>query len=309
MKKSVIAVMCFALLFAIPFASAGFWSWITGKAVQPANVTIEVGNTAPTIPLVQTISAQDPRVTDLIIGYTDVIFNFTAQDHDGYADLNPATAFARFTEPGETERNASCSAIGGEAGGEYQNYTCTVRMWYWDKGAPTEWERNVSIKDDSAIATENSTTTVTYNSLTAFEMSPSTLTWPPSLTPGQTDVKSNNDPSILNNTGNFVSLDIEINATDLNGTGVRPALFIDANDFAASGTPDDECIGDTLSTSAFILINYENATAVVLPRGNLSIGAGTAQANLYYCLKTVNSALVKQSYTTAANGAWTVKIV
>jgi hypothetical protein len=128
------------------------------------------------------------------------------------------------------------------------------------------------------------------------------------LTPGASNQKSNNDPSILNNTGNYVSSDIEVNSTDLNGTGVRNELFIDADDFASSGTFNSECAGDAFTTSEFTPIRLSNTTAVSLPRGNLSEGGGIAQATLYYCLTTVNVTLVKQSYTTAANGAWTVKV-
>ena len=51
-------------------------------------LNITVGNNAPTIPVVNSISATNP--TDDTT--TSITFNFTATDTDGAANLNPATA-------------------------------------------------------------------------------------------------------------------------------------------------------------------------------------------------------------------------
>jgi hypothetical protein len=303
MKKSVIAVICFALLLAIPFASAGLWGWITGKvSEQPTDVNVPIGNTAPTIPFVQAISAQTP----IEAGYTDVIFKFEAYDHDNSTDLDDATALAKFTRGGETTRSAACTV--SSSSNEYRNYTCTIRMWYWD-GAGS-WNVNVTVADLSAARAENSTASFTYNELTALVLSPSTLSWP-TVTPGSVNQPSNNDPTVLNNTGNHASDDIEINATNLNGTGSRTDLFVDANLFASSQSNGDECDAGayTLIASYFTQIINSTDSPATLPRGNLSLGGGTAQENLYYCLTEVDAALIKQTYTTTANGAWTIKII
>jgi hypothetical protein len=293
MKKSVIAVICFALLLAIPFASAGLWNLITGKAAeQPTDVNIPIGNTAPTIPFVEAISAQNPTEAT----YTDITFKFEAYDHDNSTDLDDATALAKFTSGGEVTRSVTCTV--DSSSGNYRNYTCTVRMWYFD-GAGA-WNVNVTVADLSAARAENNTASFTYNELTAFVLSPSTLTWT-TLIPSATDQGASNDPSILNNTGNHISNDIRINATTLKGSTDTTKTISPGN--FTSKFADPACDGDQLLTS-----DFKTIASATLPRGNLSAGSGTAQEDLYYCLD-VPASVTKQTYTTTANGAWTIKII
>ena len=109
-KEAYLFIGLIFLMLVIPLASAGIfsdlWGKITGKATDATTiVNITVGNNLPTIGSVEVITSKNP--TDDTI--TSITFNFTATDEDGAADLNPATAEARFNRTGETTRlNTSC---------------------------------------------------------------------------------------------------------------------------------------------------------------------------------------------------------
>lgn len=302
MKKREVLFAILAIVLILPLASAGLMDFITGKDVAnqlPTNMQAEIGNTAPQITYVADIPAQTPTEANS----KAVIFKVTVYDHDSNIpavdDMSAGSVLAKFTKTGETTRSTTCSATGGEAAGANKNYTCTIDIWYWD-GAGS-WTVNVTASDNSAANATNDTTTLTINSLTAFTLAPSTITWG-ILSPGAPDQSAINDPSILNNTGNYVvsAGNIKINATDLIGF-TDPSNTIGAGNFTSAIT-DPACTGDQLSTGIFTPITGAN-----LDKGNLSIGSGTAQQTLYYCLD-VPSSVTKQNYTASGANAWTIKI-
>ena len=301
MKKSIIALVCLAVLFALPFASAGFWQWITGSVGENAeDVNVTVGNTAPTIPLVFNESGGPAEGNP-----SYVAFKFTARDHDNATDLVDATAFAKFTKTDETERNITCTKVDGQDSGEYRNYTCNVTMWYWD--AAGSWDVSASVSDLSAETATNTTTKMTYGELKAFKLTPSLLTWT-GLKPSDTN-KTANEHSTLNNTGNIVA-DVLINTTDLAGL-IDDTKIIETVDFAILNLTGAlvECTdGTSPQPGVFEPLKDINDADVVLQRGNLSSGEMVAKQKLYYCLPLVGAELTKQTYSTLKNGAWTVKI-
>ena len=307
MKKSdVIIVVALGVLLLLPFASAGFFDWITGKAsTQPTNLSIPVGNTGPKIFAVTTASGSNTIIdTPNEQSYTDVQIMVQAYDHDNSTDLDDSTLTVDFTKALETTRSAAygtgCSI--SSSADKYRNYSCTIRMWYWDRAGT--WNIAATIADLSANSTSNTTQVFTYNTLLAFKINPNLLVWN-TLQIGDTDKKAINNPTYLNNTGNNLA-NVTVNATDLAGI-INPALYIDANDFKDSGI--DECIGTSLNTGAFVPINTNDTSGITLAltKGNLSALAG--QQTLYHCLTVVNETLIKQNYTTSTNGAWTIQIV
>lgn len=299
-KGELIAIAILGMIFLLPFASAGILNWITGKA-SSQNLTMgaDVGNTAPKITYVENVSAQNP-----IEGSTRAItFKFTAYDHDNnnpaVHDLSDGTARAEFLND-TTTRSATCTFVGGENTEKTSNYTCTVSLYYWDKAA--SWTVNASIQDlSSALATNSTTVPFTYNSLTAFVMAPVAINWT-SLAPGSQDNQATNDPSVLNNTGNYESTNIQINTTTLVGVTDNTKTIGGSN--FTSKTTDPACAGTVLSEVS----EYIQVASAALPRGNLSAGSGAGQEELFYCLD-VPAAVTKQIYDTSAKGAWTVKVV
>ncbi|MEK6945951.1 MAG: hypothetical protein AABW63_04135 [Nanoarchaeota archaeon] len=260
-------------------------------------VDIITSNAAPTIGYVEAISAQDPS-----IGTTkSVIFNFTATDTNGGSDVNVSGAAAYFQKTGETTRyNTSCVNSSGPVGNDI-NVTCTVNMWYFDiNGA---WTINVTIKDNSELNAENSSTTFNYNLLTAMTMSPTSLTWA-EINLQNTDVGSNNDPIVVNNSGNDVNLNINVTAYNLRGE-ITTTQYIYANNFTIENASQG-CSGAAMTNATSI-----NVTTAILQKGNNTLNYNndtSGQEQIYFCLKGVPSGISAQSYSSAAYGDWIIRI-
>ena len=303
-------------IFNITNLSIGFYN-ITGiylgntnftsdTEVWWVNVTIAAANNPP-----QIVTVFNNSMTSLSSGpneapsYTSVIINFSVTDADGASTLNSSTATINFTRSGETTRqNTSCSQY--QSSGNNANYTCNVTMWWWDGGGT--WNITAFILDNSSSATSNSSTNFFVGSRTAFVISPTSLSWP-GLAPGSSNKTSNNDPLILNNTGNYnISLnEIGINATDLLGeTDSNFGIWagnISVSTFTGSSV---ECNTSSIKMNSSI---FTNITSSILTKGNFTTNNGTAQEELYFCIRTIGSELTAQSYSTANKGSWTVRIL
>ena len=300
-KRELVIFSAVMILLLVSLASASIfsdlWGKITGKATSgTASVNITLGNTAPTVPFVSAIAAQDPTIG----GTTNITFNYTASDIDGMSNINNATAAAYFNMTGETTRsNASC--IPRNASGTSITFTCTISMWYFDKNGA--WTINATIQDINSAYGENSTTTFTYNSLTAMVMAPTSLTWP-AIGVAATNTGSNNDPITVNNSGNAPSLSINVTALNLRGE-TTTTQFI----YAANFTVDN--ITEGCSGTAMANATSTNVTNANLGRGNNSLNYNnqtSGQEQIFFCLKGVLPSLSSQSYSSAAYGPWTVAV-
>ena len=215
-----------------------------------------------------------------------------------------------FTKTGEAVRsNASCVQL-NTFGTYYANYSCWVDMWYYDiNGA---WNIAVEINDTSNAIGLNTTHTFSINVLTAFNTI-SAINFS-TLSPGATNTTASNYIQ-LNNTGND---DINIGGIDINATNLvgesNPSYAIYAGNFSISNSTGSsiECSGGTsvlMNSSQYTLINATNVNAN-LSRGNFSKNDGvTAQEQLYVCLRLVGGEISQQSYSTGAQGAWTIRIL
>ena len=286
------------------FASAGMFDWfgkITGKVTQQnVNVNITVSNTAPTIAAVNSISAVNLNEGP---SSTTVTVNFRASDADGAANLNDSSAMANFTRAGESVRlNSSCANVA--TSGNDVNYSCSVSM-YWFDGAGT-WDVAVFVKDSSNSGAMNTSTTFTVNALTGYTAAPLALTWA-TLTPGLANQTSNNDPLLMNNTGNqnIAAGSIQMNTTNLVGeTDNSRAIYANNISVGTATGGNAECAGTTMAANSFTAVTGANLT-----RGNFSVNDGnTGQEQLYFCLKYVGSELTAQAYSTTSQGAWSLKI-
>ena len=277
---------------------------VTGRATTASHtINVSISNTAPAIKFVTVVDAHTP-IEDTIV---NVSVNFTAHDGDGVANLEDASALVNFSRSGEPLRqNSSCNKAGANNNGTSVNYTCTVQMWYFDQTGA--WTINTVINDTSSQS-NNATSTFFYNTLTAFKSSPGALTFP-SLSPGGTNTTSNNDPILINNTGNVAisGTGIDLNATNLVGE-TDSATAIYAGNFSvgiATGSAV-ECGG--VNTTTLSRAVYSTLTNATLGRGNYSVNDGsTGQEQLYLCIKLVGSELSQQAYSTSNQGAWTLRI-
>ena len=301
-----------ALLLAYP-VSAGLSDWmsqikagITGHATsQSVNVNVTIGNTAPRVVAVTAISAQNPTED----GITQITFNFTANDTDGSGNLK-TIALANLTKSGETTRsNVTCTQVNTYAT-NYANYSCSIGLLYYD-GSGT-WTVTAQVNDTSNALGQNTTTTFTYNQLSAFTSQPASLTWA-AISPGSTNQSSNNHPILLNNTGNkdITDTNVQVNATNLKGETDNTKAIWAANmtlSILSGGN-----YGCAINTNMSRILNasyFEPISNATLSRGNHSINDGsTGQEQLYACIRLAGSELSSQAYSTFVEGSWTVKII
>ena len=304
-KKIYLGMFFMVLVLLVGFVSAGFlddfYARITGKAQSSTTaLNITIGNSAPTVSFVAAIPAITPNENG--VNYTEFIINAT--DADGVANLDDNSAEARFELSGETTRvNASCILL-ADIDANSANYSCTVGMYYFDKN-DASWTVNATILDTNGARGINASTSVTFNPLTAMVMSPTALTWA-EFGVADTNQESDNDPIILNNTGNGV--DLSINVTGLNLQGEEtPTQFIFAANLTVNNVTAD-CPGGTAMLNATSL----NVTSTILQRGNNSLNnnnATSGQEQMFFCVTAVNPDISSQSYSSAAYGTWTIQII
>jgi len=298
------------VLLIVPLISAGvlsdFWSDFKGKmgritgyeSYGNVSVNITIGNNPPTIDWVESISPIGP-IDDTI---RPITFNFTATDTDGYTNINVSTAESRFQLSNEpTRSNLSC--VNWSQSGDDVNFTCTINMWYFDK-VDTSWIINVTIKDINNAPYVNASKTFEYTPLLGMKMSPTFLNWS-EIGLSTPDTGSNNDPIVINNTGNDDSVSINVTAFNLEGE-ITTDEYIYANNFTVENASEGCTAGTTLSNATSI-----NITSAILFRGNHSLNhlnATSGQEQTYFCLKGVPQDIGSQSYSTAAYGSWTITV-
>ena len=234
--------------------------------------------------------------------------SFNVSDVNGKEDIDNSSAQIRISLPGETDRiNSSC--VSSASTSATIQFNCTVGIWHFD-GAGS-WTINVSVRDKSSIYAENLSTTFELLSTTAMTMSPNTLTWP-TLELGQTNRTSNNDPFIINNTGNKnINVGgVAVTAYDLQGTSVTTD-FIKAQNFSiypVNNITNAECNGTQMINNTAQVISVANIT-----RGNNTINYynGTSgQEELFVCLRFVPLGITRQSYDTSGqhSGVWSIAV-
>ena len=303
--------MFFIFTLIIPFISAGFfqdaWNKITGKATDEQTVSVNISVTSGA-PVIYAIYNQSSAITLTDApNPTFVIINFSVTDPDGAVNLNNASASLNLTKSGEELRyNSTCAVKDYE--GDYANYTCNVTMWWWDASG-YNWKIYANITDLGANLAINDTQFITVNTLKGFVMTPSVLNFA-SLAAGSTNQTPTNN-ILMNNTGNvdIGSNGVQINATDLEGE-TTPGQFLWASNFSASPLTGGniEC-NITASATQMVNMSYTAVANTILPAGNYTKNDGTAQEEVYLCLRRVGVELTQQAYSTTSFGTWTVKVV
>jgi len=312
-------VFVFVLLLFVALIAIGYFSGFFGKITtfdtatsKSVGVNITVG--APVI--IEVLNGTGTMSLSAATLSTSRVINFTVYHGAGSQFLNDSTAYLNITlvgGVGELLRNNSCTRLNQSA--NYVTYSCNITMWWWDGAG--NWNITAEIEDNNSNVAINSSTTLFVGSTTGFEMSPNNLTWA-AMGLGATNQSSNNDPLVLNNTGNQPignatgTSNISINATDLKGeTNNIYSLF--ANNFSAGpvggscpGAACTECGGGYAGN--FSRNKYANVTNVILPKGNYTKQDGTGQEQIFFCLRIAGYEIISQAYSTVNMTAWTVKI-
>ncbi|MBU0760587.1 MAG: LamG domain-containing protein [Nanoarchaeota archaeon] len=236
---------------------------------------------------------------------TAVEFTATVSDVNGKDNINSTSVNANFTRAGEpTRQDTSCAILSAENTTNSYNFSCTIDMWYFDQNG--DWNITVYAEDNSAESAMNTSTTFQYNLLKAMVMSPSAISF--AVAAGGKNQTASNDPTLINNTGNYNVSNISITAINLIGE-LYPSNYIDVGnisvDIDTGGSPPAECSGGTALANATAV----NITNSILNRGNHSVNDGsTGQEQLYYCMPNVPS-LPTQAYSTSTGGSWTITIL
>ena len=299
---------------------AGIFDWfkdrtITGKAstTQQTNVSVVIAGTkAVTIQVLNaTLAGAHTNPTEN--NYTAVRFNVIINDSDGVNDINDTSVNANFSRENEALRsNSSCNLV-ADLDVQTANFSCTINMWYYD--ATGEWNISVGATDlGNTTFQYNTTQRFQYNQLQAIVISPTSITFP-SVAPGSFNQTSNNDPTLVNNTGNYnvASGNLQITGVDLYGQ-TDGTKFIGISNFSVNnqtgGSPPVECHNlNSLNMSNGSAIGLTNT---ILPPGNNSRNSGnetSGQEQLYYCLEVVSATLSSQTYATNGSGVWVITIV
>jgi hypothetical protein len=292
MKKGVYVFTLVLLVLSISLISAGLsdiWNKITGNVPsQPQNVSVGVVGASPVTISVPVITASPTENN-----FTNVSFTVNVTDTDGVNDINDSSVSPTIIN-GPTTRNGNCSWI-ADRNSTTANYSCSVVMWYFDTEG-SGWTTRVQAKDIGNQTLMNGTATLTYNQLKAMVISPTQISWP-SVIPGTTNKNASDDPTVINNTGNYNGA-VLVTGYNLIGQ-TNPVEMIPASGFRVSASSGTECSGTPLVNATDASITGSNSNP-----GNLSAGGG--QSSLYYCIPLVPS-VSSQFYSTTGGNNWIVK--
>jgi len=284
--------------------------------LSPFNASVSITNDPPVVTFV--------HVTD-INGFTDEVFpiinstasalvTFIAEDPNGAGDLDDTSGFVDLTGPPSVnaarDSGSTCSQVAcPSCTGIQANFSCTVQMQYYDLNGTNAWNVNASIADDSGTRTENNTHFFDYNGLIAFEILNESIAWT-GIGIGAGDINQTADSTlVIENLGNVFVSNIDINASQLNGTGANPEQVIPASDFsgsANSGLGDPQCDSTGVTANPFIQsINVPMLDVSLVVTTDLAI----VEEDLFYCIYPSLQPLglsVIQSYSTTEEGtrAW-----
>jgi len=250
-------------------------------------------NQPPTITDISDISEQS--VTEAGVSYVE--FFVLASDENGADNLNGTSLNATFSKAGEETRfNSSCSWK-NDVNTTTANYTCTIGIWYWD-GAGT-WNVNATILDLSSAQSASYGEIFTLQETTAMVMSPTALGWL-TINLTSTNVLSNTDPIIINNTANKNITDgnVKVTAIGLKGAEIT-SEFIYAENFSVNTA--DACGGTDMVNNTATAVSGSTAY-----KGNNSAGEG--QEELYFCLKGMLQTISAQTYSATGGDSWTIAV-
>ena len=223
-------------------------------------------------------------------GTRRVDFDFGVYDEDGESDVNVSAVSLTIEKNGESSKvNNSCVQVA--SGSNWVNFSCSVEMAYYD--ASGSWTIRVFAGDLSGANVENSSVSFIYNKLTAMTMSLNALSWD-SVNIGGSNYGANNDPIIVNNTGNDENLRIRVRAYDLQGEVVSTD-YIYAENFSV-GVSGEGCSGDLMI----------NGSGVVISGSDLD--RNTSEENIY-SLRGVTANIISQDNSSSGFGGWEIRIV
>src|SRR3989344_3902948 len=270
-----------------------------GSPSQKANVSVTVGNNAPTITSV-TLDVAD-NVNIIEGGNRTLYFSFIASDADGSSNLNDATAGGSISKLGETTRTASCS-FANNIGSNAKNYSCTTNVvFYYGAGL---WDLNANIQDVNGASGAGSIT-FTITETTAISLGTNTFSFS-TITPNQVDIMADSLVGITN-IGNKEITSLLISANTLipstGDTFIPASNFSIGTDYSGTNACNVALTTTTRLANLTIPAGYANFT------GSINGASVPAQAignkeTLGLCLIHAPSNLISTTYSAAGGSAW-----
>ena len=168
---------------------------------------------------------------------------------------------------------------------------------------------------DIISITGRPTSQVSSVNLTLSGTNPTNITFG-TPSPGTDNATSNNDPVVVNNTGNVGVATGNVRITGINLVGeTTKTQYIPAVNFsmeAVNSTTAEANAGcrNSANTTTFTNATAAGITNSVLAVGNHSINNGTSGIeHIFVCLFDVPLGLSNQSYSSLELGAWTIDVV
>lgn len=264
----------------------------------------EVQNQPPKIPAENITQPGDQSIN--LDSYKIISYTFVACDEEATKDN--LVAHGNFTgEASFFDSNITCEATGW-TNTTCKQFNCSVNIWYFYKAG--SWNASMNVTDGTYY-THSNISTFTLGTTTGMTMSPTTISWS-TLYLGQWNKTTVDDPIIINNTGNYNVTVGSVNITgyDLKGeetlTEYIPAINFTVN--IETGASNPECMNTTSKGVGILNQTSVDILGSMLPRGNHTINDGTAQEQLYFCLRQVPYSLSEQSYSTENSQQWIIGV-
>jgi len=251
----------------------------------PADINITISNSAPTIPEVSPVSAitlngGTTKTTAIV---------FTADDVNGYTDLDFATAQVSLSKSGEATRTSiSCENTANTT--TTSTFSCDVTSQFYD-GAGSDWKVTATISDLASAPATNDTTFATINSLDYVTQDVTYVRWL-TATLGANDLEADNTISLTNG-GNTAYPNFDI--TGQNATG-NLGDVINANLFSVDST--------TGQTSGQVYMLSNTPVDVTSKLSLNSVGASVVEQVFFYV--DIPSNIRADSYL--SDTAWAIQV-
>lgn len=283
LSRRAIFLMCMCLVIASSL------SFVSAECVGEecvGNVSINIGNSAPTIPYVAPISN-----VVLTGGTTKTIYVlFNASDDNGYLNLDHSTANVTLWKTGETNRSAS-SCVSQQNTTYVTVFNCSVNMYFYDS-AGADWNVYATVDDVESSTAENTTETFQVEALDYVSQgATTTISW--TAVSLDTDDEEADNTITLTNGGNQDYTVFTITGYD----AMNSSNIIHAENFSI-----DDHTGETIGQVYMI-----NDTAVdVTPTGLTLNDHGPAVTEEIFFYLDVPGALPQGIYTQVAT--WKINV-
>ncbi|MBI2667520.1 hypothetical protein HYX17_01985 [Candidatus Woesearchaeota archaeon] len=281
-----------------------------GYEIESDEFIITIGSITNVAPEITFLSENVNSTFDPLEGdIRNIEFSVIINDSDGDADIGNVTA--NFTQ-GTILRENITMCVPEETGTDTfsVNFSCTIGLQYFDLNG--DYIINIEANDSQGVTAINNTITLTYNLLTAMNLSVNALTLS-TANPDDQNITNSTDTSFLNitNTGNQPGLNISVNASDL---GNETTIFtIPAENFTFgnisidyTGSSFAECMDSTIDDPLNQTTNLVNATLTSV-NGIIERGAGET-SSLYLCLRHVPAGIPGVAYSTSLGGSWSIQV-